>query len=95
MLCRDVLWCAQLLLLQCCNPYRVPAGCAAIGAFLQRDKRIKIVSLSDNGITDDGERWLCWLLVALVSSASSVKDWSWSPSFLPPLTLIDTLTTSS
>lgn len=31
------------------------ASCAAVGAFLQRDRRIKVMTLSGNSITDDGE----------------------------------------
>lgn len=31
------------------------ASCAAVGEFLRRDKRIKVVTLSGNSITDDGE----------------------------------------
>jgi hypothetical protein len=30
-------------------------GCAAVAEFLRRDKRIKVMTLSGNGIRDDGE----------------------------------------
>lgn len=30
------------------------AGCAAVAAFLRRDKRIKVMTLSSNKINDDG-----------------------------------------
>lgn len=36
-------------------PCVTAAGCAAIGEFLRRDRRIKVVTLSGNSINDEGE----------------------------------------
>jgi hypothetical protein len=33
-----------------------PVGCVAIGEFLRRDRRIKVVTLSGNSITDEGRQ---------------------------------------
>ena len=38
-------------------------GCIAVGEFLRRDSRIKVMTLSGNAIKDDGEWGVTWMVV--------------------------------
>lgn len=52
-------------------------GCAAIGEFLRRDRRIKVVTLSENSIRDEGRALQSHHLqhFIIVAKVAELRDW--------------------
>jgi hypothetical protein len=52
-------------------------GCAALGEFLRRDKRMKVMTLAGNDIRDEGES--CWSRVVNMWSTACSQQLQLSP----------------